>query len=250
MNVFILDDEPPALRTIKALLEQYKGNFPIEVIGMSNDPVEAISRINKLKPQVLFLDVEMPIYSGFDVLKQITYSDFLVVFVTAYRDYAVDAFKAKAFHYIVKPISPKAFNECLIRINENLVKKRFSSKDLETFLERHSNKSIAIHTKDGYEVISSEEIICVLSNGAYSEFHLGNGKIVLQSKNLKYSERILSDQVFKRISRSAIVNLGKIVSFSFTNGGLITLSNGKELYVGKTYREKIFDFLKSKYALV
>jgi two-component system LytT family response regulator len=249
MNIFILDDEPAAVRTIEALLEQYKGDFPVEIIEMSNDPVEAIPKINKLKPEVLFLDVEMPIYSGFDVLKQITYSDFLVIFVTAYRDYAVEAFKANAIHYIVKPVSPKAFNKCLVRINESLMKKRFNSKELETFLEKQTNKSIAIYTKDGYEVISPEEIVCVLSNGAYSEFYLENGKIILQSKNLKYSESILSDQFFKRISRFTIVNLLKVVSFSFVDGGLISLSNGKELYIGKTYREKTFDFLKEKYAL-
>lgn len=249
MNVFILDDEPPAIKTIKALLEQHKGDFSVDTIEMSNDPVEAIPRINKLKPEVLFLDVEMPIYNGFDVLKQITYSDFLVIFVTAYRDYAVEAFKTNALHYIVKPISPKAFNKCLVRINESLINKSFNSKEIDAFLEKQTKKSIAIYTKDGYEVISFKEIVCVLSNGAYSKFYLENGKTILQSKNLKHSESILPNQFFKRISRSAIVNLEKVASFSFTNGGLISLSNGKELYVGKTYREGVFEFLKEKYSL-
>ncbi len=249
MRVFILDDEPPAVKVIKALLEQQKVNFPINIAGTANDPLEAIPQINQLKPEVLFLDVEMPIYNGFEVLKQLTYTNFLVVFITAYRDYAFDAFKANAFNYLMKPISPKAFHSCLVKIGERLGEKQFNPKELKALLKSYSGNGIAIHTKHGYEVIIHHDIVCVLSSGAYSEFHLANGKNIVQSKNLKFNENFLPEPLFKRISRSAIINTKRIASFSLADGGSVLLSNGQELFIGKTYRQNVFEFLKKKFGL-
>ena len=249
MKVFIVDDEPPAVRAIEALLEQHEGDFPVEVIGTSNDSEEAIEWINKVRPDVLFLDVEMPGLTGFELLEKINYKDLMVIFVTAYRDYAVDAFKANAIHYIVKPISPKAFNHCLERINEKLEQKQFNMTGLNRVLDRMHEGKIAIKSKDGYSVLPCEEVVSIKSEGSYSEFHLENGKKLVQSKNLKHSSEGLPKDLFKRISRSAIINIEKVVSFSFQDGGSICLSNGENLLVGKTYRNETFALLKDKFVM-
>jgi len=249
MNVFIIDDEPPAVSAIEALLGRHKADYTIQIIGTSNDSIEAVEQINRLKPEVLFLDVEMPGYNGFELLEKINYQDLMVVFVTAYRDYAVDAFKENALDYIVKPISPKAFGRCLERINKKLDQNQFNPKGIDQVLETMKCKSLAVKTSNGYEVIDCDKIVWIKSEGAYSEFHLLDGKHFVQSKNLKQCAQILPSNLFKRISRSAIVNVERIRSFSFNDGGVISLKNGVDLFFGKTYRTEVFSFLRDKYSL-
>jgi len=249
MKVFILDDEPPAARAIEVLLNQHKGDFAIEVIGISNNAVEAIDQINELQPNVLFLDVEMPGYTGFEVLDRINIENLMVIFVTAYRDYAVEAFKANAIHYVMKPISPKAFSKCVERIAENLRHGRFNTRALTTVMDQFNEKSIAIKTIEGYEVVNCDDVVRVKSEGAYSQFLLENGKTLVQSKNLKQVGQILPNSLFKRVSRSAIVNINKVKSFSFHDGGSISLNNGEELLIGRTYQSSIFNFLRERYSV-
>ena len=249
MNAFIVDDEPPATRAIEALLNQYQGDFPINIVGICNDASTAIKQINTLQPNVLFLDIEMPGYTGFELLEQVKYPNLIVVFVTAYEHYAVEAFEAHALHYIVKPISPLAFNKCLLRINDNLKMKEFNNRGIQGLSDQFKEKSIAVKTRDGYEVVACEEVVNIKSEGAYSEFHLKNGKKLVQSKNMKQCMKMLPAKFFLRISRSAIINTDKVVSFSFQDGGSIFVSNGEELLIGKTYRSEIFKFLRERYSV-
>jgi len=249
MNAFIVDDEPPASRAIEALLNQYRGDFPINIVGICNDAATAIEQINKLQPEVLFLDIEMPGYNGFELLDQIKYPNLIVVFVTAYEHYAVEAFDAHALHYIVKPISPMAFNKCLLRIHENLKLREFNNERLRSISDQLRESSIAVKTRNGYDVIAYEEVVSIKSEGAYSEFHLQNGKKLVQSRNMKQCMKMLPAKRFLRISRSSIINVEKVVSFSFQDGGSIFLSNGEELLIGKTYRSEIFNLLRERYSV-
>lgn len=249
MNVFIVDDEPPATRAIEALLNQNMGDFPINIVGMSNNAGKAIEQINTLQPNVLFLDIEMPGYTGFELLERIKYLNLIVVFVTAYEHYAVEAFEAHALHYIVKPISPLAFNKCLLRINNSLKLEEFNGKGIQGIGEQLKEKSIAIKTRDGYKVVACDDVVSIKSEGAYSEFHLESGKKLVQSKNMKQCMKMLPAKHFLRISRSAIINVHKVSSFSFQDGGTIFVSNGQELLIGKTYRSDIFKFLRERYSV-
>lgn len=249
MKVFILDDEPPAVRAIEVMLQQYQSDFPTEAIGMSNNALDAIESINEFQPNVLFLDVEMPCYNGFEVLERINIERLLVVFVTAYRDYAVEAFKANAVDYMMKPISPKAFKKCLERIKENVNNGRFNTQGLTNVLDQFGNRSIAIKTPSGYEVVDCQDVVRIKSEGAYSQFFLESGKILVQSKNLKQVSYTLPQKLFKRVSRSAIINIEKVISFSFQDGGSISLCNGEELFIGRTYQTKVFGFLRERYSV-
>jgi two-component system LytT family response regulator len=249
MKVFIIDDEPPAVNAIKALLNRHESEYPIQLLGTSNDSVAAIEEVNRLKPEILFLDVEMPGNNGFEFLAKISFHDLIVIFVTAYRDYAVEAFKENALDYIVKPISPKAFKSCLERIDEKLKTKAFNAHNINLVLEKMNSKSLAVRTNNGYEVIDYDTIVWVKSEGAYSEFYLQDGKNFVQTKNLKQCLKILPAHLFKRISRSAVINIEKVASFSFSDGGSILLTNGQELLIGKTYRTELFSFLREKYSL-
>lgn len=249
MKAFIVDDEPPAARTIEALLQLHGNEFDIDEIHLSNNAVEAIGLIDKAQPDVLFLDVEMPDCNGFDLLERINYSNMALVFVTAYRHYAVEAFRANALHYLVKPISPKAFLECLHRVRENYKSQEPKTQRISDVIQQYKEPTIALKTSNGYEVIKCKEIVAVKSEGSYSVFQFENGKTLIQSKNLKHSAEALPAKLFKRISRSAIINTEKVASFSFQDGGSITLNNGEELLIGKTFHTDIANFLKKRYLL-
>ncbi|MGB0404178.1 MAG: LytR/AlgR family response regulator transcription factor [Salibacteraceae bacterium] len=247
MNVYIVDDEPHAIRTIEALLERKKASYHNKVVGSSSNANEALNEINRLQPNVIFLDIEMPEMNGFELLNKITYDDFLVVFVTAYRDYAVEAFSVEAFQYIVKPISPLAFEQCLDKIIIRLEEKSDYEKKRTTDAPEGESTRLAFRAKEGYSLLQFEDIISVQSEGSYSNFILSSGKKVTQTKNLKYCESVLPNDQFMRISRYSIINLNKIKSFSFQDGGSITVSNSDELLIGKTYRSDVFKYLRSKF---
>lgn len=249
IRAYILDDEPPAVKAIEALLKRYENNFPVDILGSSNQPKDSIEAIESLKPNVLFLDIEMPEQTGFELLEKVQHPELLVVFVTAYREYAVDAFDAHALHYLVKPISPHQFYKCLEKIDQRLNSGILATKKLEQVPRLSESKSTAIKTREGYEIVPYDEIVRVKSEGAYSEFYLRNGKKLVQSKNMKQSIKGLPATYFRRISRSAIININQMVSFSFQDGGSIFMSNGEELLVGKTYRSEVFNFLRAQYSL-
>lgn len=247
MKAYIVDDEPPAIRTIEALLQRFEATAPITILGSNNNSLEAVEEINKLKPNVLFLDIEMPGLNGFEILNHLNYKEFLVVFVTAYRDYAVEAFNIEAFHYILKPISPLSFTKCLQKIEQRLIEKNYTSSAEVLSAASVKGHSIAIRGQEGYQLIDYNEISAIIADGAYSKFVLNNGKALTHSKNLKYNATKLPSEFFKRISRSAIINLEKIKSFTFQDGGTIKLTNNEELLVGKTYRSEVFKYLKDRF---
>lgn len=246
IRAFILDDEPPLVRSIKALLERNKKEYDIEVIGTSSNALKAIDAINQLKPNVIFLDVEMPHLNGFELLEQINYPERLIIFVTAYRDYAVEAINVEAFQYLVKPLSPLLFSKCIKKVHSKLELQNDSIKDTPTSTAQNSEK-IAIRHKENYELYNYDEIISVNSEGSYSTFKLTDGHKLTLAKNLKQVSQSLSEQTFMRINRSTLINTSKVKAFSLQDGGTITMLNGEHYSIGKTYRDHVLNYLKQLY---
>lgn len=245
IRAYIIDDEPPAIRTIAALLQKNSNRFPVDIVGTNSDPVDGLSEIKVKRPNVLFLDIEMHNCNGFELLENIDYTPLLTVFVTAYEDYAVKAFEVNAFQYLVKPVSPIAFSKCLENVSKQL--QLLLQPETNGDLESHFNDQITLKSKDGYAVVNYTDIEYIESDGAYSNFHLNNGKKIVYSKNLKHTYNQLNQDIFLRVSRSAITKISCIATFSFSEGGSVTLDNGTELYVGKTYRQEVFKVLREKF---
>lgn len=249
-KIYILDDEPRAIEAIQILLNQNYAILPHEIIGSHFNAQIGLEEINTLKPDLLFLDINLSECNGFQILESLTYSELLVIFVTAYRDFAVEAFNANAFHYLLKPLSPFSFTKTLHKVALHQKKYKEGEKTeveftpLKKTKPLSKNQNIALRNKEDYIVIPYTGIIWVEAEGAYTKFHLNKDKVLIQSRTLKFFLSVLNPTNFIRINRSAIINLEKIHSFSFRNGGLIKLSNGQELFVGKTYREEINSLLK------
>lgn len=199
IRALLVDDEFVANELLKSLIE----NTQIaEVCGVLTDPSDIDRQITLLKPDVLFLDIEMPGYSGLDILKKIriTNKAIQVVFVTAFQDYVLEALKLNAFDYLLKPVDRQELLDTLMRIKPLVLKNRQEDK---LFYGK-----VKIPTNTGIELINPDKIIHLQAEGAYTHLVLVGGKVIFSSFNLgRIRKEHLPGTGFLQISRSAVVNV-------------------------------------------
>lgn len=243
MKAIIIDDEPPAVTMLEKMLDDLE--LPIEIVGRSHELADGVNCIKEYKPDLVFLDIEMPGFSGlqlFDFLEDHEIK-FGIIFITAYNQYAINAFEMNAVDYLLKPLQAdkleKAINKFLNNrnnaINNYLSLKRFMKS--ETQLNR-----IVIPIGNALEVIKVDDIIFLQAEGSYTKIFLSNNKNLLVSKKLKYFEQLLnnSPSLF-RIHRSYIVNLNAVNKLIKSNGGTVVMKDETELPISN---HKFEEFLK------
>lgn len=229
MKVIIVDDEERARISLRYLISEFLPDLKIvsECDGIPN----AVKSIHKYKPDLIFLDIEMPGHSGLEILDFFDEKDlnFGIIFTTAYQEYAIKAFKISAIDYLLKPINPIEMTEAVNRFQKlNVQKIKLLYENIGK--NSSSNKKIGIPLNNGIELIEPENIIYIKAEGAYSEIHLTEGKKILASKNLKMFEDNLKDYEFLiRVHKSYLVNFKYVVSINKSNGGTIVLINGIEI---------------------
>lgn len=227
MKAVIVDDERLARKELSKLLE----DFPeIEIIGECTNGKEAISFINEKKPDLVFMDIEMPELNGFDVVEQIDKTP-AIVFVTAYNDYAIKAFEVNASDYLVKPVDPS-------RLKETIEKIKSDNEEIDTdSLERKTLSSgDQIFIKDGEKCwfIKLDDIKLFESEGNYVRIYFKNFK-PLVLKSLNNLETKLDPRLFFRANRKYIINLTTIVHIeNWFNGGLqVTLEDDRKIEISR-----------------
>jgi two-component system LytT family response regulator len=225
INAIIVDDEQDAREVLNSLLLMSK--YHINVVANCRNVPDAVLAIKQHQPDVVFLDVQMPSYAGYEIVKFFDEINFEIVFVTAYDQYAIKAFELSAIDYLVKPVSRDRLNSTLERLSEK-VKEINSITDYQILLESIGNKDtqkIVIPESSGKVVVILNDIICIKGEGSYATLYLKNNKRITISKNLKYFEKTLPiDSFFFRSQKSWIVNLNEVQSFNLSKGDL-TLSN-------------------------
>jgi two-component system LytT family response regulator len=225
INAIIVDDEADAREVFNSLLEM--SSFDIKVLANCKNVPDAVLAIKEFKPDVVFLDVQMPNYAGYEIVKFFDEINFEIVFVTAYDQYAIKAFELSAIDYLVKPVSRDRLNETLIRLSEKVDEnnQRLEYQILLDSIERKGSQKIIIPESSGKKVVVLEDIICIKGEGSYSTLYLKNNERITVSKNLKYFETTLpSDSYFFRSQKSWLVNVNEVKSFNFSQGDL-TMSN-------------------------
>lgn len=239
IKAILVDDEEAARNVLERLLER---SFPeITVVSKCSNLLEAVEQIKLLKPNVVFLDVQMPNYAGYEIGKLIDPIDFEIIFVTAYDQYAIKAFELSAIDYLVKPINRNRLNEAIERLKGRLSEK-VAVENYEILLDSIKQKEhakIVIPELGNKRILSLGKIIAVEANGAYSVIHHLTEKNILVSKNLKYFERMLPSEQFFRSHKSWIINLDHISSYS-KGVGQIKLSKDIEAKLSK-YRVGAFE---------
>jgi len=240
----IIDDERKSIAILKSKIERFCPE--IELIGSTESPEEGIKLIEQLKPQIVFLDIAMPIMSGFDLLSQIEQPSFEIIFVTAFDSYAIDAIRYCAIGYLVKPVD----NDNLVIAVKNACLNIEKSTALEKNKQLVSNmkiasfaqKNIAIPIRDGFDFIKLEDIIHCEGTEGYTQIYCKNGKSILSSYNIGYYNKLLANHTFYLIHKSHLVNLNYISGY--LNEGYVKLNNGKQLPVSRNRRSDFVNFFK------
>ncbi|WP_231389879.1 LytR/AlgR family response regulator transcription factor [Sphingobacterium pedocola] len=233
LKAVILDDELRGSKLLQHKLQSFDQQLQVEAVF--NDPLLALSGIARLKPDVLFLDVEMPILNGFQFLEKLGSFDFEVIFVTAFNAYTVDALRINALDYLLKPVDDEELQCAIDRLQEKLTKKKiFIADSQESF---SANKRIALPTSEGVYLVKKADIMRVEAMSNYSTFCLADGKKIVVSKTLKEFEQLLMDTFFVRVSRSAIVNLDYVAKYRKGDGGTLEFVDGAEVEVSASRKE-------------
>ncbi len=215
MKALIVDDEEAARNVLKRLLER---NCPgLQIVGTANDVPSAVQLIQQEQPDVVFLDVQMPQYAGYEIVDFFDAIDFEIIFVTAYDQYAIKAFELSAVDYLVKPINRNRLIGAIEKLEQRVFEKNAAEKFqmLKDSLQQKSLDQIVISELGNQRILKISDIISIEANGAYSEIHLVKGQKVLASKNLKQFESMLTDgSSFFRSHKSWIINFKHIQNYS------------------------------------
>jgi len=238
LKAILVDDELNSLQNLQFKIREYCPS--LRVVDQTQNPEEAIRMIQQHKPDVIFLDIEMPRMSGFKMLEQIAEVDFEVIFITAYNHYAINAIRISAFDYLVKPVAIEDLQQTVDRLGNFSIKKtRERAKLLKQNLANPKSQEdhIAIPTNDGLEFIQIKQIIRIESSSNYSKLILQNGQQLLVTRQLKDFEELLQDYRFYRVHHSHLVNLNFIAKYIRGDGGQIAMRNGDMIDVSRRKKE-------------
>lgn len=247
IRAIIIDDEQHCIR---ALLNDLEKNCPsIEVLATCNSAKEGMMMIKKEKPDLIFLDIEMPWMNGFEMLELIDQISFHIIFTTAHDQFAAKAFRLSAVDYLLKPVDSGDLKEAVRKV-ELKMKEQSGNANIENLLRNIKQPSteqrIALPNKDGYEFAEVSHIIYCHAEGAYTKVYLDNKKFILVSKTLGDIEELLPTDLFQRIHHSTVVNLKFVSHFIRTDGGYVKLNTGEQLTVSKSKKEALMDRLGLK----
>jgi len=243
LRALIIDDEIGSIDSLAWELEPFSKD--VIIIGKTQDPFEGLKMIENLSPDLVFLDISMPGMNGFELLESIEHVDFNVVFTTAFDQYAVDAFKANAIDYLLKPVLPEDIERVIEKIRLNSGTNNLQE-NLKAFLDefQNMNKSldtIALPTMEGLEFVEISQIIRCESSSNYTFVHQRNEKPILISKTLKDVEKMLSNQGFIRIHQSHLVNIKSIKKYLKGKSGSLILKDGSVIPVSRSKKGEFLD---------
>lgn len=242
IKAIIVEDEERSMLMLSSLLVEYCPE--VTLVGSASTPEDAYALIKKSTPDIVFLDIEMPGYTGFQLLDFFDEVNFAVIFTTAYSEYALQAFQVSAVDYLLKPIQIDQLNSAIEKVSrlKGTTQNREKIHTLKENLEDHHIKKIALSTSQGLIFVPVNQIIYLEADGSYTHIFLTDGSKLLISKKIKEFENILTqDNHFFRTHRSFIVNLGFIKQYIKQDGGHLIMENGAIVHIS---RERKDDFNK------
>jgi two-component system, LytTR family, response regulator len=243
LRSIIVEDEKNNRETLKSMLLEFCPG--VEVMGMAASVPEARDMIHRLKPELIFLDIELQTGSGFELLEPAGSVDFDVIFTTAYEQYAIKAIKLSSLDYLLKPIDIEELQQAV----EKAIQKKHThthSDQIEVLLSHLKTKpapprKICLATSEGLEYIATQDIILCEANGSYTTFYVKDGIRIMVSKNLKEYESLLEGLDFMRVHNSYLINLREVKKFIKADGGSIIMQNGHQVSISPKKRQLFMD---------
>lgn len=243
IKAILIDDEAKARRILEALLKEYCTD--VEIVATVADVPSGVIAINQHKPDVLFLDVEMPGYTGFQLLDFFRDIDFDIVFTTAHSDYAVQAFRVSAIDFLLKPIQ---ISELIAAVDKVKAKQGQNKERLSVLKENFKDnavKKLALPVAEGLLFADTDTLTHLEADGAYTHFHFDDGRKVVVSKKIKEFEDALTQQSnFFRTHRSYIVNLKKIKQYVKQEGGYVLLENDIQVPLARERKDEFLQVIE------
>jgi two-component system LytT family response regulator len=243
LTALIVDDE----KSVREVLIERLQHFSfVTVVGEAASVAEAVREINRTQPNLVFLDIEMPGYSGLQLLEFFhpQQVNFDIVFVTAFNQYAIQAFKLSAFDYLLKPLNPLDLEQTL---NRYLRQRTSDSTISRAELLKQSLKQvapiarIAVSSVQGIDFVQLSDLVVLEASGAYTNLHMLSGETIVASKPLgEFEELLQANGQFFRTHRTFLINLAHVKNFSSKEGDIIHLSNGREVPLSR-YRKSEFE---------
>ena len=234
----IVDDEPYSCETLATLLERYCPD--VKVLDICYSAASALKSINEQKPQLLFLDIEMPHMNGFELLEKLTDIDFELVFTTSYDQYAIKAFRFSALDYLLKPIDQDDLRKAVQKAVTST--DHVSPQQIKVLLQKINHPSLvvnklAIPTIEGLQMILIESIIHCEADRNYTIINIKGKQKIVASRTLKEIEELLDDYPFIRVHHSHIINLNEVEKYMKGEGGYLMMSNGANIDVSRSRKE-------------
>lgn len=246
IKAVIIDDEMHCLDTLSIQLNDFCPD--VEVVAQCLSAREGIEAIAKHNPGLVFLDIEMPVMNGFEMLKQYTDIPFSVIFTTSYNQYAIRAIKFSALDYLLKPVDVKELTEAIAKMHSQKHKPLQEQFDmLVGFLQQKKNgfHNIAVPTLEGFEMIPSPELVWCEAEDNYTHLHLKNGRKMTACRTLKEIEEQLKEfTFFLRVHHSYMVNLNEIARYIRGEGGYLVMNDGATVNVSRSRKDalmQVFD---------
>lgn len=244
INAILIDDEVHCLDTLHILLSDYCPD--VEVLEQCLTSKKGLEAIVKFKPELVFLDIEMPSMNGFELLEQFKEIPFSVIFTTGYDQYAIKAIRFSALDYLLKPIDPK---ELVAAIQKVKTQTHASlAEQFRMLLQKVQSKEniftkIAVPTSEGFELISADQVIRCEADDNYTYLHLKNNKKVTACRTLKeVEEQLESFTYFVRVHHSHIANLNEVIKYVRGEGGYLMMSDGSTVNVSRSRKEALLKF--------
>ncbi|MEA2042682.1 MAG: LytTR family DNA-binding domain-containing protein [Bacteroidota bacterium] len=243
----IIDDESKIQNSLNQIINDFTEG--IELIGKAGNVRDGLHLIKNTTPDIVFLDIEMPDGSGFDLLKLLPQLNFSLIFCTAHNEYAVEAFKYSAVDYILKPFEIVDVVKAVERAQNtiNLRNKNDSIKQLLNEVSDSKKEKIVLKTSTDVHIVQIDEIYNCESESGYTTFMFKGDKKILVSKNLKEFDYLLNNHDFIKTHQSHMVNMNVIERYHKRDGGYLILSNGREIPISVRKKEAVLSALESKY---
>lgn len=243
----IIDDEQHCIDALSADLAKYCPN--VYVAASCNTAKEGVFAIKKHKPQLIFLDVEMPWMNGFEMLEILDHIDFCIIFTTAYDKFAARAFRISAIDYLLKPIDVNDLKTAVQKAEQKILSS-VGVLNIQNLLQNIrqpvQDQKIALPNRDGFEFVQANSILCCHAEGAYTKIILNTKHSLLISRTLGDIEELLPPELFVRIHHSTVVNINAVTQYSRADGGFVLMNTGEKFLVSKARKEGLLKKLGLK----
>jgi len=240
IRTIIIDDEPYCCDALQILLQRYCPQ--VEIIAICHSAEAGIKTIIEEKPQLVFLDIEMPRMNGFEMLEKLPHIPFELIFTTSYNQYAIRAIRFSAMDYLLKPVDREELQTAVLRVVQKLVHPL--NQQLEILLQKINHPAtqvqrIALPTMEGLQLVLVGNIISCASSSNYTVFFLKGGQKLTVSRTLKEVEEMLEDHAFLRVHHSFLVNLNEISRYVKGEGGYLVMSDDSKVDVSRSKKESL-----------